>query len=605
VKLTDEFEFHVSDLDRTTLGLGKHDPLSIGFTVRIDSQPDGQPAHPSRIVLDLDLDVANGADPSTFLEQFEDLTLGAFEVDNIDAGKHSFEASDGHRCQYSDPDREGSNPYGTTFADVCILGNSLAHADATFWGLSGPAFSPLGGRGFTGFHSMFFGIDQGPPENWTTPVTVMEAAKTIDPIHLGWGGVSPTLSFMHQVSLIDFRTATLPDGTSYDRGVVMAQLADETGQPAAPWIKIEPYQNVYTAVNHPFIFNCSFDPIDDGSTEDDFFDPSDPDRRYGPSSTCYPELTYTNVGETSNPFNAANVGSVDGPGLAGFWGIGTWIESKFDLSRFRGRSVRIRFLYTAIQALGGDHWEDVFDLGDDPGDDGWWIDDVSVTDTLLTPADVSTDDKNNSSLPDPPGGDSDSDGIFDVCDNCAGGVNPDQSDTDGDGRGDQCDPCPLHPFAEDHDLDGLCAEEDNCPFDANPGQANGDGDPAGTTCDCDDRDPATYPGAEEVNDGADNNCNDVVDELSGQAGFFDPNNKNLLSWDAQVGAGAYQVVRGDAPDFSGTCTTFVVFGDPRLNDPTQPATGEMLCYLVRPSFPNAGSWGTDSAGVERTIPCAP
>ena len=112
-------------------------------------------------------------------------------------------------------------------------------------------------------------------------------------------------------------------------------------------MKLEPYQNVYTSMDGPNFFGCAFDPIDDGSTEDDFFDPSDPNRVFGPSSICGPELTYTHAGETSNPFDPANVGSVDGPGLLGNWGLGTWVESKFDLSRFRGRSVRIRYLYSA------------------------------------------------------------------------------------------------------------------------------------------------------------------------------------------------------------------------------------------------------------------
>jgi hypothetical protein len=606
VKLTDDaFEFRVGDLDRTTLGLGKHDPLSIGFSVSIDSEPGGQPAHPSRIVLDLDLDVTNGSGPSTFLEQFENLTLGSFEVDNIDAGKHSLEASDGHRCQYSDPDWVNSNPFGTPFADDCLLGNSPQHADATFWGLSGPTFSPLGGRGFTGFHSMFFGIDQGPPDNWTTPVTVMEAAKTIAPIHLGWDDVSPLLSFMHQVSIVDFRTASLDFGESYDRGIVMAQLADDNGQPAGPWIKLEPYQNVYTTVNASNIFNCTFDPADDGNTEDDFFDPSDPDRRFGPSSTCDPELTYSFVGETSNPFDAANVGLVDGPGLLGAWGIGTWIESKFDLGRFRGRSVRLRYLYTAVQTGTAEvnHWEDVFSLGDHPGDDGWWIDDVTVAGTLSTPADVSTDDKDNSSLPELPGDDTDSDGIFDVCDNCAADVNPDQSDVDLDGLGDLCDPCPVHPFLEDPDSDGHCAEQDNCPFDSNPSQANGDSDPAGAACDCDDTDPATYPGAPEMNDGVDNNCSGVADETSSDSGFYNPNDKNEYSWPAQTGAIWYQVARGNTADFSIGCTMFGPSPQIFLVDVEPLPSGEVRYYMNRSFVPNLGSWGQDSAGVERTVPC--
>ena len=34
--------------------------------------------------------------------------------------------------------------------------------------------------------------------------------------------------------------------------------------------------------------NCIFDPTDDGNTEDDYFDPTDPNRRLGPSSGCNP-----------------------------------------------------------------------------------------------------------------------------------------------------------------------------------------------------------------------------------------------------------------------------------------------------------------------------
>ena len=195
--------------------------------------------------------------------------------------------------------------------------------------------------------------------------------------------------------------------------------------------------------------------------------------------------------------------------------------------------------------------------------------------------------------------DPDLDGHCEEDDNCPLVANPDQSDLDGNGIGDACNDF------EDLDGDDFADALDNCPFVANPDQANGDGDPAGTACDCDDTDAATYPGAEEINDGTDNNCNGVDDELTGQTGFFDPNNKDVYSWEAQVGAGRYQVVRGDKPDFSGACTTFNNIGTPSLNDPTQPAAGGMLCYLVRPKLPNAGSWGTDSAGVERTIPCAP
>jgi len=77
--------------------------------------------------------------------------------------------------------------------------------------------------------------------------------------------------------------------------------------------------------------------------------------------------------------------------------------------------------------------------------------------------------------------DDDGDGVPDEADNCAVVPNPDQADLDADGKGDACD----------QDLDG-------------------DGFP--NAMDCDPADPKTYPGAVEVCDGKDNNCNGFTDE---------------------------------------------------------------------------------------------
>jgi len=78
--------------------------------------------------------------------------------------------------------------------------------------------------------------------------------------------------------------------------------------------------------------------------------------------------------------------------------------------------------------------------------------------------------------------DADADGIADSDDNCPNTANPDQADYDHDGQGDVCDP--------DADNDGYAA-------------ADGD---------CDDLDEAVHPGAQEIADGKDNDCNAQIDD---------------------------------------------------------------------------------------------
>ncbi|HZE88506.1 MAG TPA: MopE-related protein, partial [Verrucomicrobiae bacterium] len=84
------------------------------------------------------------------------------------------------------------------------------------------------------------------------------------------------------------------------------------------------------------------------------------------------------------------------------------------------------------------------------------------------------------------GFDPDLDWIPTASDNCPNTYNPTQTNSDGDTFGDACD---------------------NCPTVTNQSQANTDGDPAGNACDCDPNRANIYPGAPEVCDGFNNNCN--------------------------------------------------------------------------------------------------
>ena len=124
--------------------------------------------------------------------------------------------------------------------------------------------------------------------------------------------------------------------------------------------------------------------------------------------------------------------------------------------------------------------------------------------------------------------DTDGDTVPDLRDNCPGDSNVDQADTDEDGEGDVCDA--TSGVTDDKDKDGIKDIVDNCPV-YNPEQVDTDKDGYGDVCDAnDDDDPvpdigdckpldsAVYPGNQEVCNGLDDDCDDLIDEdLSCQA----------------------------------------------------------------------------------------
>ena len=125
--------------------------------------------------------------------------------------------------------------------------------------------------------------------------------------------------------------------------------------------------------------------------------------------------------------------------------------------------------------------------------------------------------------------------------------------------------------------------------------------------DCDDGDVHTHPGANEINDGEDNQCPGdiafgVVDEISGVFGFKTLGDKQTLSWPVQEGAASYGVARSADPAFATNCVAFNTAGA-SFTDTAVPPPQVAFHYLVRPTAPLTGSWGSNSAGVERSTGC--
>jgi hypothetical protein len=429
---SDAFRFTLADVNRNSVS----QEFSVEFEIAMSADQFEKLPFPQRTILTLDLDAVGGTGATTFFEGFEN-GLGSFEpmaldedlnppdddLGNLAAGVAN---SDGYRCQYNDPDWEQTWTSSNSSAAENCFPNQVWTPDAFY-------FQTTADRAYSGTRALYWGVVLDETLGFTTPSAQLEAVRTTDPINLGWHNIcdidrsltcedeldcpigqecvsaTPSLSFKHQVSFVDHRILGMSRDDTAERGIVQIQRVDTTGVPIGNWERLEPHINVYDTAAFPFYWDCTFDPVDDGNDEEDFFDPSDPLRKFGPSSTCSPQRCFVSQGDTEQNFDTELVGDAsDGPGVRGIVGNGVWVEPKFSLQRYRGERVRLRFLQTGIKVVAVHTWQDFFQFNPNPVDDGWFIDEVVISDTLTGPATVSVDEKENLDL----------DGSGSVCD-CA------------------------------------------------------------------------------------------------------------------------------------------------------------------------------------------
>jgi hypothetical protein len=155
--------------------------------------------------------------------------------------------------------------------------------------------------------------------------------------------------------------------------------------------------------------------------------------------------------------------------------------------------------------------------------------------------------------------------------------------------------------AADTDCQASCVDPDG----------DGYGDPGDPSClhgaarDCDNTRNTVYPGAPEIYDTFDNDCNGEIDEIK-NAGFMDPAARNRFSWDQQNPPGqVYDVVRSDGAQFpvaspNTTClanNTTALFVDDLVAVPV----GKVFYYLVRNNLVNNYGKRTDGSLNSYTI----
>ncbi|HEV8201824.1 MAG TPA: hypothetical protein VGS03_17565 [Candidatus Polarisedimenticolia bacterium] len=178
-----------------------------------------------------------------------------------------------------------------------------------------------------------------------------------------------------------------------DCGDVQIQV-DQNANPAVDswgtWDKLVPFQNVY---DHKTLaasvfggYYCHFTPTDTGTAA--------PAPRGVHETICFPLGSWSHCGSARGTVNTA-VGDCAGPGTVDPSGSGVWVETRFNLASYVGQRVRLRWIGATweFDSFSDSYYEIGSGWNGTLQDDGWWIDNISVTGVLTSQTTPNTDNR--------------------------------------------------------------------------------------------------------------------------------------------------------------------------------------------------------------------
>jgi hypothetical protein len=222
-------------------------------------------------------------------------------------------------------------------------------------------------------------------------------------------GTSTSMEFWHIIQVATWKVIGTGKPTTNAGTQVHLSLQDPATGFFERWQRLNPTQNGYDVVDQEAFTICEFDPGDDqfpGTNEPmcggqpQWGDIGD---FYGSDETCTVDEdgndpTDKDCGQTTNRTVVGGCSWVTDPNCGSFLengitGPGVWARSQFDLASFAGRIARLRW----VGEMGGGwsfHESRSFlepEPGGNPsqlydGDEGWYIDDIKITDLRTAPA---------------------------------------------------------------------------------------------------------------------------------------------------------------------------------------------------------------------------